>query len=184
MAIAGTTVAIDQVPGGAALVFRTDRGDVVGLRQRVRYLGDLYELPDAQRQWLRVRGGRDPDEETTPSDRLPDAVTETIPVEGGARLEIRAADAADVESLRALVQVHRDQLEAGHCWTWQPRVPRRPTPGARALSAPRPTRGAADGPRPCPSRAARRPARPRARPARRRCRAGPKPPSGPRRRPR
>lgn len=129
MAIAGATVDVDEVPGGAALIFRTDRGDVVGLQQRVRYLGDLYELPDAQRQWLRVRGGREPVEGEAPSEQLPDAVTETIPIDDGARLEIRAAEAGEAERLRALVRMHRDQLEAGHCWTWQPRVPRRATPG-------------------------------------------------------
>jgi hypothetical protein len=129
MAIAGTTVDVQDIAGGAALVFRTDVGDVVGLRQRVRYLGDLYELPDAQRQWLRVRGGREPVEQDEPTMSLPDATTEMIPVDGGARLEIRAADAADADRLRALVHMHRDQLEAGHCWTWQPRIPERPKLG-------------------------------------------------------
>lgn len=123
MAIERTTVAFDTTAGGAALVFRTET-DVVGLQQRVRYLGDLYELPDAQRQWLRVRGGREPVEEA-PSEMLPDATTEMIPLDDGARLEIRAVDPADTPRLRALVSMHRDQMEAGHCWSWQPRVPPR-----------------------------------------------------------
>jgi len=129
IAIAGTTVDVDDIAGGAALIFHSASEDVVGLQQRVRYLGDLYELPESQRQWLRVRGGREPVEDA-PTDMLPDAVTEMVPTEDGARLEIRAVDPADVPRLRAIVRTHRDQMAQGHCWSWQPRVPsRRPQPG-------------------------------------------------------
>lgn len=47
---------------------------------------------------------------------MPATLCAVVDFEAGARLELRAADSADVDSLRNQVRWHGQRMQSGECW--------------------------------------------------------------------
>jgi len=103
MDVAGTQVATEDIDGGIAIVFTTT-GDVADLRARVSHLAEMHK-----------EHAQDGEHEHE-GHEMPAAGAVESDVEGGARLELKAADAATVDALRAHVKEHVAKMQSsGTC---------------------------------------------------------------------
>ena len=120
--VPGTQTRTEEVKGGIAVSFVTDRADQVAeLRRRVERLSQMHEE-------MRMSGGmhgrmhgdeRDPtagrgmDMERMAA--LRDAKTRVEEIPSGARIVITTESEADVESLREHVRLHVERMKSGEC---------------------------------------------------------------------
>ncbi len=99
MMLPGAQVAVDNTERGVAMTFTTERADQVEeLRTRVRAMAAMHEQHGA------MRGGRM---------MMPPATTSVVEVPGGARLELAAASAADVDALRRHASMQAEHMRGG-----------------------------------------------------------------------
>lgn len=100
MMLPDAQVAVESTERGVAMTFTTERADQVEeLRTRVRAMGAMHE------QRGTMRGGR--------MMMMPPATTSVVEVPGGARLELAAADAADVDALRRHASMQAEHMRDG-----------------------------------------------------------------------
>ena len=107
MAVEGTSVTVEHVEGGAALVFTTT-GDVADLRERVRGMAEMHARRHSE--GMMGHGGGHGGGMMMPA---AEASAEDVP--SGARLVLRPADPADLDVLRERVGMHAERMGAGEC---------------------------------------------------------------------
>ena len=99
MDVSGTQVATEDIDGGIAIVFTTT-GDVADLRARVSHLAEMHKDHEGHEH----------------GHEMPAADAAESDVDGGARVELEAADAASVDALRDHVKEHVAKMQSsGTC---------------------------------------------------------------------
>lgn len=98
MEVPGTTVTATDVEGGVALTFATSTGDVEELRQRVHRLAEMHNQRHSE-------GGR----------MMPAATASVEDIPEGTQVVIRPKDPTQLDTLRARVHSHAEQMAKGEC---------------------------------------------------------------------
>ena len=101
MLVAGTSVAVEDTPDGAALVFVTT-GDVAAVRKRAATLADMHAHhagdPNAMGNMIATR-----------------STAAAADVDGGSRVTFTAGDPGDVGKLQSELRMHAQHLTGGTC---------------------------------------------------------------------
>jgi hypothetical protein len=122
MLVDGVEVQYEELPGVAALAFRTTSGDVEDLQRRVEQLARRYELRDSERGsmvWQHHRHTRAAMAQQGQGGAVGAIPPSTAKVDNfvdGARLVLRPTEPDDLEILRERVRGHRARMKAGECW--------------------------------------------------------------------
>lgn len=132
MEVPGATVAEQDSPGGATLIFTTS-GDVARLRERVRAVAEMHNRHQAamsQDGGMHMHGsesmhghmhggmmGSRPDggAHMHGGMTMVPAEARSQDIERGAALVLTARNPADVEALRAHARQHAQEMASGHC---------------------------------------------------------------------
>jgi hypothetical protein len=113
------TVAVDNVPGGIALTFRTD-GDVDLLRERVERMALTYSTHRGHHfRWDHMphaRHARGSDTLRRHGGPMVVVDAKTDDVDGGAMLTLKPERKGDLESLRTRIRLHQKRMASGQCW--------------------------------------------------------------------
>lgn len=118
MLVPDVTVASAELDGGASLTFTTTESEQVDdLRSRVRAMADHVEdrPSGGMGQGGMGQGGMGHGRGTPSSAPMPSARAQVVEVPGGARVELRAIDPAEVDALRERVREHGQAMRAGSC---------------------------------------------------------------------
>lgn len=110
----GASVTAQDTQGGAALVFTTT-GDVEDLRTRVRQMADMHNRMGPHTMGGQMQGGGMHEGHGMMGMMMVESEATVADIEGGARLELRPRDPAQLDQLRASVRTHAQQLAAGEC---------------------------------------------------------------------
>jgi hypothetical protein len=127
MLVDDVSVEFEELPGTAALNFRTGGGDVEELQRRVSHMARMYEMHDDARGsalWQHERHGRGRMDRQGMGRRGQPELVAVIPPStakvdffaDGARLVLRPTEPDDLELLRERLRSHAEHLEAGECW--------------------------------------------------------------------
>lgn len=125
-AIAGVSVEYEDAGDGAALVFRTERGDVAALRARVERMADMYErgqcgYAGSGPMMIRDhhggahRRGMHHGHGTEAMTGVHAARAEVEAVPNGVRLELQPEDPDSLNALRAHLQWMAGRMDEGRC---------------------------------------------------------------------
>jgi hypothetical protein len=125
MAVPGSAVALDDRDDGVSLTFTTERGDVAELRQRVRFLAEMYAMHQGHgyMRWHHMAGGhgwmhgRGQAMGPIGMGPMPASRADVVDVDRGARLDLTPIDAADLDHLRQHVRWQSQRMGRGECWT-------------------------------------------------------------------
>lgn len=118
--VPGTQVAASDTPDGAAITFTTSTGDVAELRRRVQAMAEMHNahLSSMEGGGMMhggmMHGGME-GETGEGAMAMPVARAAATDVPEGATLTFTAADAAQIELLRARVREHAEMMRAGRC---------------------------------------------------------------------
>lgn len=136
MKVPGTTVAATDVEGGIGLSFTTTTGDVTELRQRVRRMAEMHNnggpkmmgshgvsaedesgehQHDAQPGTGQSGGGQGSMMMGGGHMMMPAATASAEDVDGGARLDLKPKDPAQLEALREHVRMKAQRMANGEC---------------------------------------------------------------------
>lgn len=114
MLVPDVTVATTEVESGAALTFTTTAEESVDdLRARVSRMAEMVE--DRPRGGGMGQGRGAQQARGAGMGPMPPAHAEVVDIEGGARIELHALDARDVDALREHVREHGERMRAGAC---------------------------------------------------------------------
>lgn len=108
MEVAGTTVVSEDVEDGAALVFKTSKGDVADLRTLARRMAEIHNLHGT------MGGGPAAPEAARPIMSI-SSTASVEDVEGGSRVVFRPHDPMMLDVLRRNVQVRAGGMRPGQC---------------------------------------------------------------------
>lgn len=119
MEVPGTGIRMSNVDGGIAVVFETVTPESVGpLRSAVRALRESYaseQVAHAEGHEHSERAHELARQFRSINGDLPPHTTEVRDVTAGARLEVRAADPAEVDLLRAKMRAEIETMQRGVC---------------------------------------------------------------------
>ncbi len=113
MKVEGTTVTSEETADGAAVVFKTDGGDVEELRRRVRHMADKHAKhhgqPGADKSQM--------DHGKCAMCRMMKMATVTVEdIDGGARMMMKPKDASKLDALRKHAAEHAEKMaKMGGC---------------------------------------------------------------------
>lgn len=136
VALEDVDVAVEDTTGGVALIFTTDTGDLVALRQRAENLAQMYTMHRGRgyMSWHHMNGdpNRKPRGWSHMAGRgpMPAASTILTEIENGARLELTPTDPSQLDALREYVRWHQQRMQSGQCWILQ-NQPSPRSPGAQ-----------------------------------------------------
>lgn len=99
----GTSVSVEDMPNGAALVFVTT-GDPFAVRARAAALAEMHTTHDGPPNAFGMMFS-------------PGSTAIATEVEGGARVELTTDDSARVPALQQELRAHASHLTAGSCGT-------------------------------------------------------------------
>lgn len=104
MMLEGAEVSVENIDQGVAMTFTTDRSeDVPELRERVRGMATMHEQHAGMMEggMMGGQGGMS---------AMPPSTVSVVDVPQGARLELVASEAADVDSLRQHASMHAEHM--------------------------------------------------------------------------
>lgn len=122
MMVPGTRVTSEDIEGGTAMVFTTTSGDVADLRARARRMAEMHNQMGQHMMGPGMHGGMHGGEgmhgggEGMQSGMMMVASDATVvDIEGGARMELRPRDPAQLDELRAQTRKHSQRMASGQC---------------------------------------------------------------------
>lgn len=103
MMLEGAEVSVEDIDQGVAMTFTTDRSrDVAELRERVRGMAAMHEHHAGMSDGMMGRQDG--------MGSMPPSTATVVDVPEGARLELVASDAADVDPLRQYASMHAEHM--------------------------------------------------------------------------
>jgi len=99
--VPGTSIAVEDTPAGAALVFVTT-GDVTDVRSRAARLADVHNQRNGEKSWLGMMF-------TAGSTATATEIT------GGARVEVAAPQPDGAAAIQSELRMHAGHLTTGTC---------------------------------------------------------------------